>query len=281
MFKKIDYYLNLFIASILIFYNFIKSLINNNMKKDIKNISNIKISIITVCFNSEKTIRKTLQSIKNQKYERVEHLIIDGKSTDKTISIVKKFPHVSRIISKNDKGIYDAMNKGIKHATGDVIGFLNSDDYYANNEIVSKVASVFVSNSTVDACYADLIYTDKFDISKNIRYWKSNKFKPGMFSKGWCPPHPTFFARRSVYERFGGFNIDYYLASDNDIMMRFLEVHRINVKYIPEVWVKMRLGGATNKNFRNILFQNLEILKALSHNGLSSNPVIFFSTKFL
>ncbi len=241
--------------------------------------SKIKITIITVCFNSEKTINKTLNSVASQVYDNIEHIIIDGKSTDQTINIVKEYLHIKKIISESDNGIYHAMNKGLEIATGDIIGFLNSDDFYANNHVLRKIVSVFVGNRDIDACYSDLDYIDQVDNKKIIRHWKSCKFTEGLFAKGWCPPHPTFFARRSVYERFGGFNIDYKLASDNDIMMRFLEVHKINVKYVPEVWVKMRLGGTTNKNFRNIILQNLEILKALSQNGLASNLLIFFFNK--
>lgn len=246
----------------------------NKIKKN-----KIKITIITVCFNSEKTINKTLNSVASQVYDNIEHIIIDGKSTDQTINIVKEYFHIKKIISESDNGIYHAMNKGLEIATGDIIGFLNSDDFYANNYVLKKIESVFLCNRDIDACYSNLDYIDQVDNTKIIRHWKSCKFTEGLFAKGWCPPHPTFFARRSVYERFGGFNIDYKLASDNDIMMRFLEVHKINVKYVPEVWVKMRLGGTTNKNFRNIFLQNLEILKALSQNGLSSNPLIFFINK--
>ena len=239
-----------------------------------------KISLITVCFNSEKTISKTLESALDQTYNLYEHLIIDAKSTDKTLSIIKAYPKC-KIISEFDNGIYDAMNKGIKIARGEIIGFLNSDDFFASNDVLSKVNGLFEQNSLLDACYADLIYVDRFNINKNIRYWKSNKFIPGSFSKGWSPPHPTFFARRSLYERFGNFNLKYKLASDNDIMMRFMELNKNNVQYVPEVWVKMRLGGATNKSFKNMILQNLEILDSLKKNGLPSNPLIFFINKSL
>lgn len=240
----------------------------------------IKISIITVCYNSEKTIKQTIDSVVSQKIKEIEHIIIDGGSSDKTLSIIKKnFSSIQKIISEPDKGIYDAMNKGIQNASGEIIGFLNSDDFFSNENVLSGVLKQFNENPSIRACYSDLIYVDRCDELKNIRYWKSSKFIPGSFSRAWCPPHPTFFAYRSVYEEFGNFNLSYHLASDNDIMMRFLEVHKINVKYVPEVWVKMRLGGTTNKNFRNIILQNLEILKALSQNGLASNPLIFFFNK--
>ncbi len=247
----------------------------------IKNKKNLKITIITVSYNSEKTIKTTLSSVASQTFKNIEHIIIDGKSTDKTIPIVKKYSHVKKIISEPDQGIYDAMNKGIKISTGDIIGFLNSDDFYSNNEVVSKVATLFKNEPCLDACYADLIYTNKFDISKNIRYWKSSKFIPGSFSKGWCPPHTTFFVSRLIYEQFGSFDLNYSIASDVELMMRFLEVNKINAHYIPEIWVKMRLGGTTNQNLKNILTQNKEVLDALKVHKLSVNRVSFFIHKII
>jgi glycosyltransferase involved in cell wall biosynthesis len=146
-----------------------------------KSTKNLKITIITVCYNSEKTIEKTLESVANQKISNIEHLIIDGKSTDQTLLLVKKYPHIKKIISENDDGIYEAMNKGIEIASGDIIGFLNSDDFYVKNNILSTILNIFDQNPNIDGCYSDLIYTDQFDTSKNIRYWKSSKFKPGLF----------------------------------------------------------------------------------------------------
>jgi len=242
---------------------------------------NLKITIITVCFNSEKTITSTLNSVLNQNFNEIEHIIIDGWSTDKTISITKKYSHIKKIISEPDNGIYDAMNKGIKIATGDIIGFLNSDDFFANNNVLSRVASTFINNPNLQGCYADLIYTDKKDVSKSIRYWKSNNFVPGLFSKGWCPPHTTFFVKRSIYEKFGNFNLKYSIASDVELMMRFLEVHKIHVCYIPEVWIKMRIGGTTNKNLKNILKQNIEVLNALKSHNLVTNILVFFIYKII
>lgn len=240
----------------------------------------MKISIITVTYNSAKFINDCLKSVKTQNYNNIEHIVIDGNSTDETLPLLySKRDQIKELISEPDKGVYDAMNKGIKIATGEVIGFLNSDDFYANNRIISKVASVFNNNSSIDACYADLVYTQQMDTSKTVRYWRSGKFIPNSFSKGWAPPHPTFFARRSIYERFGLFNLNYRFAADNELMMRFMEVYKIKTNYIPEVWVKMRLGGTTNKNFKNIFFGNLEILKALRKNGLYTNIIIFFFHK--
>lgn len=244
----------------------------------------MKISIITVTYNSQKYIKDCIQSIKLQKqhYNNIEHIIIDGGSTDGTLSIIENNSYQPNIlISENDNGIYDAMNKGINLSTGDVIGFLNSDDFYANNNVLAKIGYIFANNFAIDACYADLIYVSPDDISNNVRYWKSKKFVPGSFSKGWCPPHPTFFVRRSIYEKYGKFNLDYHYSSDTELMMRFLENYKIKINYLPEVWVKMRLGGVTNKNIKNILLQNLEILNALKKNKLSANPIKFFFYKIL
>lgn len=240
-----------------------------------------KITIITVSFNSEKTIKKTLESVANQSFKKIEHIIIDGKSSDKTLSIAKKFPHIKKIISSSDDGVYHAMNKGLELARGEIIGFLNSDDFYVNTDVISKVINVFNNKPFIDACYADLIYTDPIDTNKIIRYWKSSEFIPGSFSKGWCPPHPTFFVRRSAYDQFGKFNLSYEISSDCELMMRFLEVHKINAIYIPELWVKMRMGGISNKSIKNILKQNQEVLNALEKHGLKKNIFIFFVYKII
>lgn len=240
----------------------------------------MKTSIITVTLNSEKTIKETIESVIRQNHQNIEHIVIDGGSSDNTISIVQSYKkHISTLISENDYGIYDAMNKGIDVSTGDIIGFLNSDDFYANNEVIYSVLKEFRNNPKIDACYSDLVYVDKFNTSKIIRYFKSSRFKEGLFSKGWCPPHPTFFAKRSVYESFGKFDTNYQISSDVDLMMRFLEKHKIKTQYIPEVWVKMRTGGTTNKNLKNIWLQNKEILLSFNKNNLSVNILKFFIYK--
>lgn len=240
----------------------------------------MKISIITVTHNSVSVIDKCLNSVKNQKYKNIEHIIIDGASNDGTLSLLNsKCEQFSILISEPDKGVYDAMNKGIKLATGDVVGFLNSDDFYENNDVLSDIAKVFEQDPLLDACYADIVYTDKHDTNKIIRYWKSEQFKLGSFSKGWSPPHPTFFVRNSVYKKYGKFNLCYQIASDWELMMRFLEVKKIKVKYIPKLWVKMRLGGISNKNLKNIIKQNKENLNALEKYNLKKNTISFIIHK--
>jgi len=242
----------------------------------------MKISIITVVLNNVNTIVDTINSVLCQKYKNIEYIIIDGGSTDGTLSLLKSRRHqLSALVSEPDRGIYDAMNKGLKLANGDVIGFLNADDFYCNSEVISKVAREFELDSFLEANYADLIYVDKINTSKSIRYFKSSEFKQGLFLKGWCPPHPTFFVRKSVYERYGNFNLKYNLASDVDIMMRFLEKYKIKSLYKPETWVKMRMGGVSNKNLKNIWLQNLEILNSINNNGLNINPIVFFFYKII
>tara|TARA_B100001093_G_C26787965_1_gene997578 strand:+ start:321 stop:1085 length:765 start_codon:yes stop_codon:yes gene_type:complete len=242
----------------------------------------VKISIITVSYNSYNVILNCLESVNTQENVDVEHIVIDGASTDGTLPLLEsKREQLEYLISEPDKGIYYAMNKGIELATGDIIGFLNTDDFYASSDILKKVSTLFNNNPDLDACYADLIYVNQTDTSKNIRYWKSSKFKPGLFSRGWSPPHPTFFARNSVYKRFGSFDLTYRIASDTELMMRFLEINKIKVRYIPQLWVKMRMGGTTNKSLRNILLQNGEVLSALNYHNLPVNYVSFFICKII
>lgn len=208
--------------------------------------------------------------------------MIDGASLDGTLDVLRAHrDSLAVLVSELDGGIYDAMNKGLALATGDIVGFLNSDDFYASDDVLSRVSEVFAQDPSLDACYADLIYTDQIDTSHTVRFWESSDFVPGAFSQGWCPPHPTFFVRGSVYDRFGRFNWGYRIASDVELMMRFLEVHKIRVRYVPEVWVKMRMGGTTNKSLKNIWVQNQEVLRALRRHGLPANSIRFFGHKLL
>ena len=241
----------------------------------------IKISIITVCYNSVKTIHETLQSVASQRYPHVEYIIIDGGSTDGTQDVVKKFSqYVALFISEPDKGIYDAMNKGIAKATGDVVGLLNADDLYANIDVLTTVADAF-NDQKLDACYSDLIYFAEGAPDKVIRYWRSNPFKKGLFAKGWCPAHPTFFVRRHLYERYGVFDISFKGGNDVELMMRFLEKHHIQTRYLPEVMVKMRLGGVSNNSIKGIIEQNRQILHAAKKLGIAISPLSFFIHKVL
>jgi len=230
----------------------------------------MKISIITVCFNSERTIADTINSVCQQTYPDIEYLIIDGQSTDGTLGIIQshvKFNCIDTLISEHDSGIYDAMNKGISMASGDVIGLLNADDVYVDETILKQVADIF-SNQDIDACYADLVYVDQLDGVKIIRYWKSSNYSSGMFERGWMPAHPTFFVRRNVYERFGKFDLSFQRQADFELTLRFLCVNKIRSIYIPRIWVKMRLGGISNRGLLGVISANLEAYRACKKHAL-------------
>lgn len=239
----------------------------------------IKITIVTVCCNSAATIRDTLESVAAQSHKNVEHIVIDGGSTDGTLDVIHEWKkHPVRLVSEPDRGIYDAMNKGIRLATGDIIGILNSDDMYYDSDVLESVSAV-MADASIDACYSDLIYVDKNNLQKIIRYWKSCVFKKGLFSKGWMPPHPTFFVRRLIYEKYGLFDLNYTLAADVELLARFLERFRIRAVYIPKIFIKMRFGGVSNNSVVNIIKQNIAIYKACKNNNIPLYPVSFFVVK--
>ena len=203
-----------------------------------------------------------------QDYEEVEYIIIDGQSTDNTDKIIKSYCNrISKYLREKDSGIYDAMNKGIQHATGDIIGFLNSDDLYARDNILSKVIQIFKENN-IDSCYGDLVYVDVKNKNKVIRYWKSSCFKRRKFHFGWMPPHPTFFVKKKIYHKYGLFNTDFNIASDYELMLRFLFKNGISTHYIPDVLVKMRIGGVSNKNLKNLIRKTTQDYMAWKLNNL-------------
>ncbi len=228
------------------------------------------ISIITVCHNAEATISDCLASIQRQTWP-LEHILIDGGSADRTVDIIRAQSPTAQMVSEPDYGIYDAMNKGLRLATGDIIGFLNADDFYACPDILEKVSRAF-TDSRIDSCYGDLVYVDSRHTDTVRRYWLSGQYAPNRFYWGWMPPHPTFFVRRSVYEKYGGFNLDLGSAADYEIMLRFLMRHRIQAAYIPEVLVKMRTGGVSNASLENRIKANKMDRKAWRVNGLKPYP---------
>lgn len=219
------------------------------------------ISIITVSYNSAATIKDTLQSIANQDYAQVEHIIVDGKSTDTTLDIIKGFPNVAKCVSESDAGLYDAMNKGLAMASGDIVGILNSDDLYAASSVLRKVAELFADHK-VDCVYGDLQYVHPDNIQKVVRTWKAGLFSHRNFLYGWMPPHPTFFVRKKVYEKVGLFNTQLRSSADYEMMLRILYKHNYPAAYLPEVMVKMRSGGVSNASFRNRFRANREDAKA-------------------
>ncbi len=227
----------------------------------------MKISIITTTYNSSSTIEDTLHSVAQQTYNDVEHIIVDGNSKDNTLDIVNKFTHVSHIISEDDNGMYDAMNKGIELCEGEVIGILNSDDFYATEEILERVISIFMATD-VDAVYGDLHYVKHNNINKIVRYWKSGDASKEKFLRGWMPPHPTFFVRKSIYQKYGGFNTKLKTSADYELMLRLMYKYEIKVAYLPEVLVKMRTGGMSNASLKHRLKANKEDKEAWKLNGL-------------
>lgn len=228
----------------------------------------VKISIITATYNSADTVIDAIESVNNQTYDNIEHIIIDGGSKDDTVNVVKRLgKRVSIIISEPDKGIYDALNKGIDVATGDIIGFMHSDDIFYDNQVIEKIASVF-SSSEVGSVYGDLEYVQKDDTNRVVRKWVSGNFKLDKVKSGWMPPHPTFYMKRENYKKLGGFNLEYSIAADYDSILRYLFKYKISTAYIPEVLVKMRVGGASNKSIENIIKKSKEDRLALKSNNI-------------
>jgi len=238
----------------------------------------LHVSIITATFNSSKTIRDCLNSVVGQTFPS-EHIIIDGASTDNTLEIVRSISPSARIFSEPDHGIYDAMNKGIKLATGDVIGILNSDDFYACPQVLEKVVAIF-QDSAVDVMFADLVYIRPDNLTKVVRYYSGEGFTPERFSWGCMPPHPTFFVRREIYERYGMFRTDYEIAADFELTARFLARHQVRFAYLPEVLVYMRTGGISTRSLKSNWVLNREILRACDENGINTNLMKVYSKYF-
>lgn len=226
------------------------------------------VSIITVSYNAVDTIEDTIRSVLGQDYPNLEYILIDGDSKDDTMEIVDKYKDsIDQIKSEPDSGVYDAMNKGLAMATGDVVGILNADDTYKHTEVISKVVR-FLNNGTLDSCYGDLTYVDRENPDRVVRYWKSGAYRRSKFLYGWMPPHPTFFGKRSLYERYGGFNTELRTSADYELMLRFLYRHGASSGCIPEVLVKMKTGGQSNASYSNRLKANREDRKAWELNGL-------------
>lgn len=232
------------------------------------------VSIVTVCFNSERTIRDTLNSVEKQSHNFIEHIIIDGKSNDKTLNIVSEYNHVSRVVSERDEGIYDAMNKGLSLCNGEIVGFLNSDDFFHDDDVISGYVEKF-KNHDADVVYGDLDFIAE-NQNKTVRRWQSSSFEDEKISRGWIPPHPTFYARRDLFNKLGGFDKNFKFASDYDLMIRFLKDTSTKSYYFEGCKVKMRYGGATTKSFLNILLGNIEILKSLKKNNVEVGKFFLF-----
>jgi len=228
----------------------------------------MKISIITVVRNGETTIKDTIQCVLRQSYHDIEYIIVDGNSTDNTLDIVRSYgDKIDKVISEPDTGIYDAMNKGLRAATGDYIGFLNADDFYIDSQTISQVASTARATNP-DSIYGDLLFVDQRDTNKVVRYWKAGSFSRYKMLFGWSAPHPTFFVKRSIFKKYGLFKENFGLSGDYEMMVRFFFKERISAAYIPETLVRMRVGGAGNSGLKSKIKGNREDLQAWRQNGL-------------
>ncbi len=240
-------------------------------------MNNPKLSIITITYNSAATIEQTLLSVLNQTYQNIEYIIIDGLSTDTTLEIINTYKSkIGQVVSEKDEGLYDALNKGLKLATGDYIGIIHSDDFYIDNEVLSGVMKTFQKFQT-DGVYGDLYYVDAVDTNKIVRKWKTGVYKKNHFKWGWMPPHPALFLKRDCYLKYGYFSNQLKSAADYELMLRMIHKHQITLAYLPAFLVKMRIGGMSNKSIKNRLKANQEDGRAWAMNGLKP----YFFTKWL
>lgn len=242
----------------------------------------MKISIITVTYNSAETIEATIRSVLRQTYKHIEYIIIDGKSTDDTINIIRRFePHFNgnmKWMSEADKGIYDAMNKGIRMATGNIIGILNSDDFFTSDNILEQIAA---NINDVDAVYGDIHFIKSSNPDKCVRYYSSKIFRPPLLRYGLMPAHPSFYVRREIYERYGLYSLDYKIAADYDMMVRLFHKHKIKTKYLSLDFVTMRTGGISTKDMSNRWLITKEDVTACRRNGLYTNTLLICMKYFI
>ena len=232
----------------------------------------MKVTIITVSYNNRDTIEKTIASVAMQGYENLEYIIVDGNSTDGTKELLEENgDEVTRWVSEPDEGIYDAMNKGLEMASGELIGFLHADDFYASPDVIADVVDM-IQTMEADACYADLEYVHRNDAGKVVRTWNSGRYKSGEFLNGWMPPHPTLFVKKEIYDRFGGYRTNLGSAADYELMLRLIHKHEIKLAYLPRKIIKMRIGGESNASLVNRLKANHYDRKAWKVNGLKPRP---------
>lgn len=243
----------------------------------------MKVTIITVTYNSAATLKDTLESVKAQDYPNIEHILVDGASKDDTVKIIQAYPHVAKYISEKDRGLYDAINKGILMSTGDVIGILNSDDFFPHARVISNMVKIF-EQRPVDAVFGDVAYVNPGNLRRVVRHYSSKKFHPRKFAFGFMPAHPSFYVKRRFYEEYGLYKVDYKIAADYELLMRFMHSNKLTYAYNPEVMVYMRTGGVSNKNILSRYVINKEILRACRENGVNTNMFVislkYFSKVF-
>jgi glycosyltransferase involved in cell wall biosynthesis len=230
----------------------------------------MKVSIVTVTLNSAATLATAMDSVSRQDHPEIEHILIDGRSSDGTVDIIRSYPHVTRWISEPDQGLYDAINKGIRLATGDVVGILNSDDFFPSPHVVSQIAEA-LNDQQVDAVFGDVAFVRPRNLQKIVRMYSSRRFHPRQFARGYMPAHPTFYVRRRCYEQFGVYQSDYRIAADYELLVRFLHRHRVSYRYLPVTMVYMRTGGVSNKTIASRYVLNREIVRACRENGVTTN----------
>jgi len=231
-----------------------------------------KVSVITVCFNSESTIRDTLVSVLSQSYGNIEHVIVDGGSSDGTMDIVAEYrDSLGPVISEPDKGLYDAMNKGVELASGEIIGILNSDDFYESDDVVEAIVSSFQEDASLDIVFGDVVFVQPENLGLVSRYYRAGHFRPWKLRFGWMPPHPATFVRRSVYEEHGKYRLDMKISADFEMFVRWLGKAKLNYRWLNRVVVRMRAGGVSTDGLKSSLVLNREIVRACRENGLYTN----------
>jgi len=237
----------------------------------------MKITIVTVCYNAERTIAETLESVAMQSHHDVENIVIDGASTDNTLKIVERYAgRLAHVLSEPDHGIYDAMNKGLARASGEVVGFLNADDVYASNDVLSRVVDI-MERESLDALFGDVEFFRPEDPTRTVRRYRSARFSPDQIALGWMPAHPALFLRRRVYESYGLFRTDYRIAGDFEYCARIFHNNTLVYRSLPETLVRMRTGGISTSGWRNTLLLNREVLRACRENGIDTNILKIFS----
>jgi glycosyltransferase involved in cell wall biosynthesis len=245
----------------------------------------VKLTLITVTFNSEDTLADTVESVLGQDYGDYEYIIVDGGSEDGTLEIIQQFePRFGgrmRWISEPDNGMYDAINKGIKMATGDVVGIINSDDFYHRNDIFRIVNDSFLTNPVIQAIYGDVRFVNPDNLEKTVRYYSSKSFSPSKFKWGWMPAHPSFFTYRENFEKYGLYRTDYHIAADYELLMRFLNTNKLPSMYVPVDFMKMRTGGRSTSGIKSNILLNKEIVRACRENGVYTNLPMLFMKYFV